>query len=177
VSEVESVEVKTIPLKEALLIIFKRFGFNWEDYVDDEENAERVYAAGTVDGIKIRVSCKPNECKTEAPEYRVAAPCYSKPEPAAIVKCVFAVLERVRETEKKAEELLEVAKKLEECGFKVERADNGARAHMFIRDGEIVIDFTSDNSTMRIELKAKTPVKLVIVATELAELFKRLQLL
>ena len=168
--------VKTIEQKEGLLLIFKKFDFQWESYIDEEENVERLYATGAIDNIRMHISCKPKECKVEAPDYYVVAPCYSKPEPTAVLNCIMVVVERVRESEKATEEMLQIAKRLEEFGFKVRRMDRGAHAYMIIDNGNFEVTFTPDINILKFELRTQSPAKIVIVAMELAELLKQLQL-
>jgi hypothetical protein len=171
-------DVAVVTGKDALIEILKKYEFEWEIYVDEDKRREEIYASGAVDGIRMLVVCKPTECKIEAPDYHAAAPCYAKPEPADMLRCILTVIERVKELEKKTEKLLETAEKLKEYGFKVEKTWNGVIAEKFVRDGyiEVYFPFNVDTNVLKIELKAKSPAKLVIVATELAELFEQLQM-
>jgi hypothetical protein len=161
---------------DTLIDVLVRMGFEWELHIDEDEPSKELYAKGSVEGIDIRVYCNPKECKVYAPEYRAAAPCYSKPAPV-IVKCLIAVVERVNELIEKTVELAELADMLLQNGFNVSREDNGIYAVKRLNDGLIEITIPADgNSTLKLEIRTKTPIKTVIAATELARLAEQLKL-
>jgi hypothetical protein len=169
-------EIRTIATKDALIEVFKRFGLDKvEGYVDDETGEERIYTVGTINGVEILVSCRPKECKTESREHGEV--CYSKPEPTNVARCIHNIVERVKELKERAEELFRVAEKLREQGFTVTRSWNGVTATKFVSGGyiEVYFPYRGDEYMLKVELKAKTPTKIVIVTSELAELLERLK--
>jgi hypothetical protein len=170
-------QMKVETIAKELIEIFEKLGLRWEMYAD-EEGAERLYATGVVDGVKILVSCKLTkfECRVEAPEYPATPPCHSS-DPASIAKCISMVVNGVKELMVKTEELTTIAGKLKEHGFKVGKSWYGVAAEKFIADGYIEVYFPYNGDTiLKFELRTKSPTKMVTIAKELAELVKRLQL-
>jgi hypothetical protein len=163
-------KVETIIAKDALIETLKMLGYEWETYLDEDEKREYLFARGSTDGIAILISCKPNECKVEAPDYDVA-PCYTKP--ALVEKCVYEVVSRVKEAEKTISELLQIAEELVKYGFKVSRSNRGVSVivHKSMDDGEIkiILNPPKYDSVLRMEIRAH-PTKLISVAMKLAEL-------
>jgi hypothetical protein len=160
-----------------LIEVFERFDKveRMESYTD-EDGERRIYAVGTVQGVPLLVSCSYNECKVETlDEYREV--CHSKLEPVSVNRCISAVIERVRELERNAEELVRIADRLREYGFKVEKSWNGVTARKFTDSGyiEVYFPYRTDTYTLEMKIESKTPTKLVIVAAELAELLERLK--
>jgi hypothetical protein len=176
-------EAGEVAMKDALIEVFERYGLSWKIYTDEDEGEKReeIYATGTVDGVKILVSCKPTksmsiECRTEAPEYPATPPCHSS-NPADITKCVSMVVNGVKELIMKTEELITIAGKLKEYGFRVGKSWYGVSAEKFIADGYIEVYFPYDNGArLKFELRAKSPTKMVTIAKELAKLLEQLQL-
>jgi hypothetical protein len=159
--------VETLPNRDAVVDTLEHLGFEWEIRVDEDEGREYLFARNTIDGINVLISCKPAECKVEAPEYRVASPCYSKPAPI-VVKCVDVVISRVKEVEENTRNLMQIAEKLVEYGFKVSAADGRVLARKPVDGGEIEIVFSPPGfeSTLKLEIRARSPVKLAIIAME-----------
>jgi hypothetical protein len=167
----ESMNVFPAPVRNALADLMQELGLEWEIYIDEDERCEHLFARGSVDGVNIMISCKPSECKVEAPDYNVA-PCYIKP--TLVGKCIYEVVSRVKEAEKITDNLLQVAEKLVEYGFKVSKSNRsiGIIAYKSIDGGEIEIVLNSPeyDSVLKMEIRARSPVKLVLVAMKLAEL-------
>jgi hypothetical protein len=166
--------VKTLP--RDVVDTIQKLGFEWETYVDEDEEQEYLFARGSVDNIKILVTCRPTECKVEAPDY-IVPPCYTKPAPD-VTKCVHIVVSRVKEAEKAINDLMQIAEKTARHGFKITRSNrsNSIIAYKSIDGGEVEIVLNSKSSgVLRMEVKG-SPDKLVLIAVELSELLSKLQL-
>ncbi len=162
---------------DTLVDMLIRMGFEWRIYIDeDEEPSRELYAEGSVNGIVIKIHCKPKECEVYAPEYRRAvSSCYSKPSPT-IVKCIDAVVEEVKELMEKAAKLAELADMLREM-FNVSQEYNGIYAFKGLKDGLIEVTVSADGeSELKLWIRTKTPIKTIIAATELAKLAEQLKL-
>jgi hypothetical protein len=161
---------------DALVDVLMNLGFEWEVHIDEEEQSKELYAKGSVSGIDIRIYCNPKECKVYTPGYRTVAPCYSKPAPV-LVKCIDVVVEEVNKLMEKSVELARLADMLMQEGYKVSREENGIYAVRWLNDGLIEITIPADStSTLKLEIRTKTPIKVIIAASELAELAEQLQL-
>ena len=120
-------------LKTALSELEHRISYD-EVEGDEEESIlyryEKLYVAGKVDNIYVAITCNNERCEVEAPIYNyLVEPCYSKPIPSDVVKCVRTVADNTKRVEGLVKELQAMAQELAQHGFEVSNVLGGAEAY------------------------------------------------
>ena len=120
-------------LKTALSELEHRISYD-EVEGDEEESIlyryEKLYVAGKVDNIYVAITCNNERCEVEAPIYNyLVEPCYSKPIPSDVVKCVRTVADNTKRVEGLVKKLQTMAQELAQHGFEVNNVLEGTEAY------------------------------------------------
>jgi hypothetical protein len=135
---------------------------------------EVLYVAGYVDNVYVVVTCDSSECKVEVPIYNfLVEPCYSKPTPMEVVKCVRTVADNTRKVEGLVKELQVMAQELAQHGFEVNKVLGGAEAYWSKVDGgirgHIRVHLSPRTSILQLQIEGE-PTRLIGIARLLTKL-------
>jgi hypothetical protein len=180
------VKVKVVRIKgkdeivETLKVGLSRLEYKvvYDEEKDEDEGVvyryEVLHAMGYADTVYIAVRCDHSECWVEAPIYRfLVEPCYCKPTPAEVVKCVKTVANNTKKIESLAEELQSIAQELAQYGFEVNKVLGGAEAY-WSKAGEgtrsyIRVHLSPRASILQLQVEAE-PTRIIGIARVLTKL-------
>jgi hypothetical protein len=165
-------------LKTVLSGLEHRIGY--DEVEGEEENViyryEVLYVAGYVDNVYVVVTCDSSECKVEVPIYNfLVEPCYSKPTPMEVVKCVRTVADNTRKVEGLVKELQTMAQELSEHGFEIHKVSGGAEAYWSKVENNtksyIRVHLSPRGSVLQLQVDAE-PARIIGVARVLTKLVR-----